>query len=310
MEIEDTDTILIEIPAQLIAQKKEEHYIVHVTKNFEAPYTDKIRALLSTYIMFYRVFDANSICIEFMQTLRTDHNEIYLFLQKIFKSVNEEFGLSQNDRAEIKQLLDGIKEENILCFNAITSIEMYKKILSVHDKFTKQQMNLQVEHNAIVDRFEDVYLKSGLSSYSKDFSELADAEKKAKESWLLLLAASCFIFLIWFLANILIVQLTPTYDLNKIVIFIPISLLAFLILTWVGRRYTMCRQQEITYQHLTTILSIYRAFQDNLDDTNKGLLILETARVVTAIPKPLAKESPSIDYSKIVDIIKIMDKKG
>lgn len=305
---ESIDKLLTEIPAQLIANNNEGSYITHAITNIAASYKDKLRAILSTFFRFYKVFLANDIDKIFLQELHTSHKEILLLLLKTFKTITDGMKISIEDMLEIQKLLDNIKENDISYFNAFTSIEVYKLMKSAQNKFIEEQRVLQQEREAIVNRFEDVYLKSGLSSYSKDFSKLCASETTAKKWWLGAMVAGSVAFLVYFFINIRILQQASDLTLTKLIIYIPVTVLAFLILTWLGRRYATCREQEITYQHLATILSTYKSFQENLDDTNKGLLILETARVVTTIPKPLTKESPSFDYSKVIDIIKILDK--
>lgn len=308
-EIEDEDTLLAATSTRLIAENNVGPYIKHVIANLQDQQDkDKIESILTSYFRFYTFLTANDIHIKNVQILRNNHNKIYTLLLKVFKSFKTNIGMSDQNNKIICQMLKNITYVNISDFYSFTSLQLYKEIQSAQDKFIEEEKSLQQKREAIVEKFEDVYFRSGISSYSKDFSELGKAEKKAKEGWLFLLAASSSIFLFWFCVNIVIIQLSTTYDLKKIVIFIPVSLLAFLVITWVGRRYTMCREQEITYNHLTTILSTYKAFQENLDETNKGILILEIARIVSAIPKPLAKESPPFDYAKIIDIVKILNK--
>lgn len=311
----EADTLTLEKYTSLITSDitNERTFKILISEKCDNKDAYKALTLLDSYLKLFRVATANNINIE--KKLQEHHQTIYLFLISAFEYFLKSSRIDDNNEetqksiTQMQNMLNDVIPSDVMAFNTFAFLQICERIKSEHDVFIrKEEEELQKKREAIVAEFNEKYVESKISTYAKKFSELYKTENLTKKIWLAVLVACCLAFFALFYHNIVVIQQTIESDFKKIISFIPLTLLAFIAITWTGRRYAICREQEITYNHLTTILSTYKAFQENLDETNKGILILEIARIVSAIPKPLTKESPTFDYAKIIDIVKILNK--
>ena len=75
---------------------------------------------------------------------------------------------------------------------------------------------------------------------------------------------------------------------------------------WCGKRYYICRSQEISYRHTAAILNVYDMFKTTSDKEEKHIVITEMAHAIFTPPLlPNMKTIENSDWQKILDIIKI-----
>lgn len=160
------------------------------------------------------------------------------------------------------------------------------------------------------------YSKFGVNLFTKDYNDVAENEKKAKNGWLILslvlLAAIFIVFfnpcgLLFSVKNYMNTTITSPYDelFIKYIVRMPFVVFFFFSFFWASRRYIKSRELHITYRHLGTLMTTYKAFYDHAKENDKSLVLLEAVK--TAFPAPVdRKTEASLDNVKMFDVLKLM----
>jgi len=207
--------------------------------------------------------------------------------QKLDRSINQ-----KTSELYIKNLLQTLHEKYT---------EKYAEMKKIETRTKTMQQEIETKTKIIKEEIEALYSKAGITSFSKDYHNIAEEERKAKDKWLWATGICGAIAVI--IALITLCQLffsnTPINYFDRLpwALFLAISAL------WTAHKYSIARRNHLIYRHLATTLSTFKAFERPDDKKYQSLLLFEIAKVI--FPPPIDKRTENQrELGNMIDLVK------
>lgn len=265
----------------------------------------KLKKLLRLIYVYSRkqsiqkiLYDDNIILILFML------NRVY----EIYKSEPSILISGADDTKNFLEELNRLPEEILDKIQISYIYNISKYIDNLHEKIAEYEMKV----NELKTEFDSISVQWNLSSFAKTFQDIEEEERQGKIAWLIgasLSMIAAFSFVLW---NVYVLASTNfQVDIEQIVLRVATTFFLYIIAYWFGKRYYICRTQEISYRHMAAVLKVYNVFKDSVNSENeKNIIMSEMAHTVFRQPIiPTLKLHQDTELVKMLDLVNIITKK-
>lgn len=221
--------------------------------------------------------------------------------QKLDRSLNQ-IASTKTIYSQLELFGQRLDDQYTEKYAEIQSIE--PKVKTIQEEIKSKQEEIETNTKAIKEEIEALYSKAGITSFSKDYHNIAEEERKAKNVWLVV-AGICGILAVGVALITLYQLLSPekTVDFMEYFKRLPWALFLVVSALWTAHKYSVARHNHLIYRHLATTLSTFKAFERPDDKEYQSLLLFEIAKVL--FPPPVNKQSENQrELSNMIDLVK------